>query len=212
MKENLLKAKDAFVRFCRHEITCIFTLIVALTYDMFYLDIYNPLQYSLSAMGRLNIPLFIIWSFVTGIALTLNILRMYDRIGYKKKLARICLLVGMLCLIATFSNMSDEPIPYTFHVISAAIFAGLTFLSMALALLTVVKKSKKMLVLVAIFFALMLTDVVFLAIYKQMGLFETAPLIVGVIVLFFTNYTKFFEDDFIKSGLVPAKPTEEIQE
>jgi uncharacterized membrane protein len=54
------------------------------------------------------------------------------------------------------------------------------------------KKNLKYRVITSIYFAIVAVDIVLLAIFKQMALFEFIPLTFGYFVMFFTNYTEAF--------------------
>ncbi|MDR3217161.1 MAG: hypothetical protein LBT55_07160 [Clostridiaceae bacterium] len=178
--------------FSENEVVCLATLVAALAYDMYYLDLMNPLKYSLSEIGRHTPALFVLWSVVSGIALLLNVRRFYARTGYTSKVGKICLYCGLFFLICTFSNMSREPVLYWIHVATAILFAVLGFASVALGLLKLFKKNLKFRVLTSIFFVFIFVDLILLMIYTQMALYEFIPLILGFVVLFFTNFTEFF--------------------
>lgn len=181
-------------KFGTSELVCLAALIAGLTYGMYYLDIQNPFKFSLSEIGRTNHALFIVWSLFSGFALLLNVPRLYKRTNYKSKLGAWCLALGLLCLVATFCNMSKEPLPYAFHVGTALVFALLCFVSIVLPLLSMLKKKdKRYIILCSIYFALMLADVILLAVFKQMAFYEFAALILSYFVLFFTNFTKVFD-------------------
>ncbi|MDR3262692.1 MAG: hypothetical protein LBT30_00075 [Clostridiales bacterium] len=190
---NFIKsALGRIKKFSENEVVCLASLIVALAYDMYYLDIMNPLEYSLSEIGRHNAALFILWSVISGLALLLNVRRFYSRIGYASKVGRSCLYLGLFFLVCTFSNMSREPVLYWIHVGTAILFAVLGFASVAFGLLNIFKKGLKFRILILVFFALIFVDIVMLIIFKQMALYEFIPLILGFAVLFFTNFTEFF--------------------
>lgn len=178
----------------RNEIVCMVALLASLIYAMYYIDIENPLQYSLSEIGRSNWALFIVWSLLSGFAILLNVHRLYQRTGYTVGLGKIFLYSGLAFLVCTFLNMSKDPIIfYYIHVATAILFAVLSFASIMLCLLFMSKKSKAYLIVTSILSVLMLVDIVFLAIYKQMALFESIPLILCYVVLFFTNFTDTFK-------------------
>lgn len=185
---------NKILKFTRNEIVCMTALLVSLIYAMFYIDILNPLKFSLSEIGRYNSALFIVWCVLSGVAILLNVHRLYERVGYTAKLGKGFLYSGLLFLIATFLNMSKDPIIfYWIHVATAILFSVLSFASIALALINMSKKNKNYLILTAILFFLILVDIVFLIIYKQMALFESIPLVLCYIVLFFTNFTDTFK-------------------
>lgn len=180
--------------FTRKEIVCMVALLASLIYAMYYIDIKNPLQFSLSEIGRYNWPLFIVWCLLSGIAVLLNVHRLYQRTGYSAGLGKIFLYSGLIFLVCTFLNMSKDPIIfYYIHVATAILFAVLSFASIALCLLYMAKKSKAYLILTVILFSLILIDLIFLVIYKQMALFESIPLVLCYVVLFFTNFTDTFK-------------------
>lgn len=191
MKAILDKCKAFF----SHEVVCMTALVIALAYGFYYLDILDPTQYSLSEIGRHNTALFVVWSVTTGAALILGMHRFYKRIHYFPKAGYITLYVGMACLVATFCNMSREPVAYAFHVATALIFALCAFVSLAIGLLYMMKRNKRYRVLGILFFALILVDVILLAIYTQMALYEFIPCILAYTVFFFTNHTEFFKLD-----------------
>lgn len=189
MKNFLKKLND----FSRNEIVCMVALVASLIYAMYYIDIENPLKYSLSEIGRSNWALFIVWSLLSGIAILLNVHRLYERTGYSAKLGKAFLYSGLVFLVMTFLNMSKDPMYwYYIHVATAILFAVLAFASIALCLLYMSKKMKAYLYVTIILFALLLVDIVLLAIYKQMALFESIPLVLCYVVLFFTNFTETF--------------------
>lgn len=185
---------NKILKFTRNEIVCMTALLVSLIYAMFYIDILNPLKYSLSEIGRYNSALFIVWCILSGVAILLNVHRLYQRVCYTAKLGKGFLYSGLLFLIATFLNMSKDPIIfYWIHVATAILFSVLSFASIALALINMSKKNKNYLILTAILFFLILVDIVFLIIYKQMALFESIPLVLCYVALFFTNFTDTFK-------------------
>jgi hypothetical protein len=188
MKEVLKRLK----KFSQNDVVCLAALIAALAYDMFYLDLMNPLKYSLSEIGRQTPALFVVWSVVSGLALFLNVRRFYARTGSASKVGKICLYSGLVFLVLTFCNLSHDPVLYWIHVGTAVLFAVLGFLSVAIGLLKLFKKSLKYRILTIIFLALIFADLIFLVIFKQMALYEFIPLILGFTVLFFTNFTDFF--------------------
>lgn len=170
------------------------SLLISLIYAMYYIDIMNPLQYSLSEIGRSNHLLFIVWCILSGIALLLNVHRLYSRTRYTARLGRAFLYSGLAFLFFTFINMSKDPIIfYHIHVITAILFAVLSFASVSLCLIHMSKKMKSYLVLTIIFFIFIFIDIIFLIIYKQMALFESIPLVLCYTVLFFTNFTDYFK-------------------
>jgi len=176
----------------KNEVVCLMALIASLMYGMFYMDIMDPLAYSLSEIGRHNIPLFIVWAVLSGVALFLNVNRVYDRLNFKSKFGSALLYSGLGFLVLTFLNMSREPVFYWIHVGTAILFSILCFASIVLPLLHMFKKDKKYRVLSIIFYSLVLIDIVFLAIYKQMALYEFIPMMLGYIVMFLINYTETF--------------------
>lgn len=180
--------------FSYNEILCISALLVSLIYAMFYIDIKNPLEFSLSEIGRYNWPLFIAWSVLSGIAIFLNVRKLYKRTGFHSRVGKILLYTGLFFLLCTFVNMSKDPIIfYYIHVATAILFAVLTFASIYICLLAMSKKYKTYLILTVALGAAMLVDIVFLAIYTQMALFESIPLVFCYIALFFTNFTDTFK-------------------
>ena len=184
---------NKIIKITKNEIVCLFAMLAALMYGMYYMDILNPLQYSLSEIGRYNTALFIVWSVLSGLAIYLNVHRMYDRIGFQSKLGKGLLYSGLFFLVLTFANMSREPVWYWIHVGTAILFSILCFASIALGLLYMFKKDIRYRVLSIIFFTLCFVDIVLLAVFKQMALYEFIPLMLGYIVMFFVNYTKTFE-------------------
>lgn len=181
-------------KFASNEIVCMTALATSLIYAMYYIDIQDPLKYSLSEIGRSNWFLFIVWSVLSGIALLLNVHRLYERTGYSTKLGKAFLYLGLVFLVATFLNMSKDPMFfYWIHVATAILFAVFSFVSIALCLIYMFKKNMAYLILTTILFLLLFVDIVFLAIYKQMALFESIPLILCYIALFYTNFTDTFK-------------------
>lgn len=196
MKKFLKKLND----FSRNEIVCMVVLVTSLIYAMYYIDIQNPLQYSLSEIGRSNWALFIVWSLLSGIAILLNVHRLYERTGYSSKIGKAFLYSGLVFLVLTFLNMSKDPMYwYYIHVATAILFAVLAFASISLCLLYMAKKIKAYLYITVILFALILVDIVFLIIYKQMALFESIPLVLCYVILFFTNFTETFNPNRIEA-------------
>lgn len=191
---------DKLVKFSKNEVLCLVVMLAALMYGMYYMDILNPLQYSLSEIGRHNTALFVVWCVSSGLALLLNVNRMYDRINYKGKTGRILLYIGLFFLVLTFANMSKATVWYWLHVSTAILFSVLCFASIALGLLYMFKKDKKYRLLAIIFFALCFVDIILLAVFTQMALYEFIPLILGYIVMFLINYTKTFELDHTKAN------------
>jgi hypothetical protein len=176
----------------KNELVCLIAMLAALMYGMYYMDIMNPLQYSLSEIGRHNNALFILWAVLSGLALFFNVNRAYDRLKYKSKLGSALLYTGLGFLVLTFLNMSREPVFYWIHVSTAILFSVLCFGSIVMPLLYMFKKDRKYRIMAVIFFSLVFVDIVFLAVFKQMALYEFIPLILGYIVLFFINYTETF--------------------
>ncbi|MFA5449900.1 MAG: hypothetical protein WC292_05630 [Clostridia bacterium] len=190
MVDFINKAK----KIMQNELLCFGSMLIALIYGVYYLDLYDPLQYSLSEIGRLShTSLFIIWSLLAGIALFLNVNRMYDRVGYKAKLGRVLLYSGLFFLVVTFANMSREPFWYWMHVVTAVLFSVFALFSVALGLLEMWKKSLRYRILSIAFFVLCFIDIVLLAIFTQMALYEFIPLVLVYIVLFFVNFTETFK-------------------
>ncbi len=180
--------------FSKNEIVCMGAMLISLMYGMYYLDIRNPLEYSLSEIGRYNYGLFLVWSITSGLAIYLNVHRLYERIGFNSKWGKSLLYLGLFFLVLTFSNMAKEPvILYWIHVATAILFAVLSFASIALGLLYMFKKDKRYRILTIIFFSLILVDIVLLAIFTQMALYEFIPLMLGYVVMFFTNFTDAFK-------------------
>lgn len=191
MKEFFTKRVRAFFR---NEIVCMAALLASLIYAMYYIDIENPLKYSLSEIGRSNWALFIVWCVLSGLALLLNVYRLYERTGYTGRLGKILLYSGLIFLVLTFLNMSKDPMYwYYIHVATAILFSVLSFFSIAFCLVSMSKRMKAYLYATSVFFALLLVDIVFLIIYKQMALFESIPLVLCYTVLFFTNFTDTFK-------------------
>lgn len=176
----------------KNELVCLISLLAALMYGMYYMDIMDPLAYSLSEIGRYNTALFVVWAVLSGVALFFNVNRAYDRLHYKSKLGSALLYTGLGFLVLTFLNMSREPVFYWIHVSTAILFSVLGFGSIVMPLLYMFKRNKKYKIMTIIFFSLVFVDVVFLAIFKQMALYEFIPLMLGYIVLFFINYTETF--------------------
>lgn len=188
------KIFDKILVFSRNEIVCMAALIISLVYAMYYIDILNPLKYSLSEIGRYNTALFVVWCLLSGIAILLNVHRLYARTGYTAKLGKAFLYSGLIFLVATFLNMSKDPIIfYWIHVATAILFSVLSFASIALCFIFMSKRKKSYLILTIILFALLLVDIIFLIIYKQMALFESIPLVLCYVALFFTNFTDTFK-------------------
>lgn len=180
--------------FARNEIVCMFALASSLIYAMYYIDIQNPLKYSLSEIGRSNWALFIVWCMLSGIALLLNVHRLYARTGYSAKLGKAFLYSGLIFLVATFLNMSKDPmIFYWIHVATAILFSVLLFASIALCLVFMFKRNRAYKVLTIVLFSLLLIDIVLLAVFKQMALFESIPLVLCYVALLFTNFTDTFK-------------------
>ncbi len=189
--------------FAKHEIVCMLSLLASLIYAVYYIDIQDPLKYSLSEIGRSNWMLFIVWCILSGVALLLNVNKLYERTrhtNFNQRLPKICLYSGLGFLVLTFLNMSKEPMFwYYIHVVTAILFAVLTFYSIISCLIYMAKRQKPYLYLTAIVLLIVFIDIVFLIIYKQMALFESIPLILCYIVLFFTNFTQTFNPIVIKS-------------
>lgn len=189
--------------FAKHEIVCMLSLLASLIYAVYYIDIQDPLKYSLSEIGRSNWMLFIVWCILSGVALLLNVNKLYERTrhtNFNQRLPKICLYSGLGFLVLTFLNMSKEPMFwYYIHVVTAILFAVLTFYSIISCLIYMAKRQKPYLYLTAIVLIIVFIDIVFLIIYKQMALFESIPLILCYIVLFFTNFTQTFNPIVIKS-------------
>lgn len=186
------KFLPAMKKFAENELVCMGAMLAALMYGMYYLDLMNPLQYSLSEIGRHNIPLFIVWSVLSGLAIFLNVNRMYRITAFKSKLGKALLYSGLFFLVLTFCNMSRKPVLYWIHVATAILFSILCFASIALGLINMFKRNKKYRILTIIFFSLVFVDVIFLAVFTQMALYEFIPLTLGYVVMFFTNFTKAF--------------------
>lgn len=208
------KFLERLKKFSEHELVCFGTLLIALLYGMFYLDIRNPLEFSLSEIGRYNPPLFILWSVVTGLGLFFNIFRFYRRIDYKAKLGRICLFLGLFFLVLTFCNLSREPVWYWIHVATAILFAVLAFAALALGLLSQFRKSKKYTVLTCILCGLMLADVLYIIIGgSHNALNEFIPVILAFVTLAFTNFTDFFKlDEIVVDTKEKAESSERDEE
>lgn len=185
--------------FFSHELVCMGALILGISYGFYYMDILNPLQNSLSAIGRSNHPLFILWCATSSFALALGMHRFYKRIDLPKKWAKIGLIiqyVGILFIIATFCNMKPEEesyVAYLIHCITAVMFAVCAFASLCIGLFYMFPKQLKYRVIVYLVAGLMLVDIIFLIIYEQMALYEFIPCILVYIVFFFTNHTKYYE-------------------
>lgn len=193
------KLWDKVLVISRNEIVCMFALISSLVYAMYYIDIMNPLEYSLSEIGRYNGGLFILWCLLSGFAILLNVHRLYERTGYSAGIGKWFLYSGLFFLVATFVNMSKDPIIfYWIHVATAIFFAVLSFGSIALCFIFMSKKSKPYKYLMIILFSLLFIDIIFLAIYKQMALFESIPLVLCYIALFFCNFTETFAVKVLK--------------
>lgn len=176
----------------KNELVCLLSMLAALMYGMYYMDIMNPLAYSLSEIGRHNTALFVVWAVLSGLALFFNVNRAYDRLQYKSKLGSALLYTGLGFLVLTFLNMSREPVFYWIHVATAILFSVLGFGSIVLPLLYMFKKNKKYRIMTIIFFSLVFVDIVLLAVFTQMALYEFIPLMLGYIVLFLINFTETF--------------------
>ncbi len=212
MQKSKVSIIDKIKVFSRNELVCMLALLIGLMYGMYYLDIMNPLEYSLSEMGRYNHALFILWSLSSGLALLLNVPRLYDRINYKSKLGKSFLYIGLIALVLTFLNMSKDPMYwYWIHVATAIIFSVFSFFSVAVALLYMFKKNAQYKALTIIFFILLLIDIVFLIIYEQMALFEFIPLLACYVVFCFTNFTKSFELEHAKDPAIKEAVVENLK-
>lgn len=183
-------------KFFKNEIVCMVVLLASLIYAMYYIDIQNPLKYSLSEIGRSNWALFIIWCVLSGTALLLNIHKLYERTNFNHKWTKwgkVFLYSGLFFLLLTFLNMSKDPMYwYYIHVATAILFSVLVFFSLLFCLLHMAQKLKTYRNLTIILIAILFVDIIFLIIYKQMALFESIPLILCYAVLFFTNFTQTF--------------------
>lgn len=200
------KAFLAIQKFCRLEVVCLIFLIAAVVYDMYYIDIQNPLTTSLSDMGRYNHGLFIVWGALSGIALVLNMNMLYRKVGVKTKIGYVFLGISVTLLTITCFTMRKEseqdPI-FLLHFYSSILFAVFAFFALMRGLIPAWVKGRQYQVLTVILLALLLADMICLGIFKQMGLFEFIPLMLAFVVFFFTNYTKTFD--------IPKKK-EEIKE
>lgn len=190
MKTFLEKLK----RLAKNELVCLSSIIVSLIYSVYYMGLRNPLEYSLSEIGRTYTALFIVWSLLVATAFFLNVNRLYERTGFKSKLGKGLMYAGLIFLVLTFVNMKKDPIIfYHIHVVTAILFSVLSFASAAICLVSVAKKSKVYLITTIVLFSIVFIDIIFLIIYKQMALFESVPLISTYIVLIFTNFTSTFK-------------------
>ena len=175
------------------EVICSLLLLTSLIFalDFMYKD--NPIDYSLSQIGRLFWRDYLLWGLFTGLAILFNVNRLYNRTGYSSKIGKFLLHLSLIMLFFTVINITLEPILYYTHVVTSIAFAVLSFAPIMMCLVSTSFKSFRYFILTFLLLIMAVIDVYYITIYSHMALFQTIPLVACYIVLFLCNFTQSFK-------------------
>ncbi|MCL2494241.1 MAG: hypothetical protein FWE98_01120 [Oscillospiraceae bacterium] len=149
-----------------------------------------------SIIGKTYPLLFVGWGVFQSIALTLNVLYLYRRYGYKSKAGYALLALGTLCIISTvFIRSTEEPgLQRTAHWATALLFAFLYAIAMGMCLLSLAKKSRKFLGTFIFFVAMLALMLALLIFVGKGGAIESIPMWGVYVILLLTNFTGMYKE------------------
>ena len=210
------KLKDSFLALVRNKWFCLFWLV----FGFFYVTIYGMLYVedlfteglrSVSIFGILIEPTmratasiigktyfwgFKGWGLFQSVSLTLGILHMYRRYGYKSRAGNICIILGTCCIAACVMIRSTEAfgLQLVAHWAGALLFGVFYAIAIGLCLLHLSKQSKKFLATFIVFVAMLASMIGLLVLFGKSGAIENIPMWGGYLILFLAGYTGFYKD------------------
>ncbi|MFR5876722.1 MAG: hypothetical protein ACLUFN_09565 [Eubacterium sp.] len=164
--------------------------VIAFIYTVWYMHFGVPYLNSgaLSKIGLYHHTYFVIWGFLTFLALCYNTVLAYTR--YTKSRVYIPLLVfsavGMLLTLSFDFDFSKKP-DYYFHCAGSLAFSVLMGITIFVLFALCYKKDKIFKVFSVITAVILIADLVCLIIYKETALIETLPVFAGYIMLCIVN-------------------------
>lgn len=165
-------------------IACLISVIAAVIITVCYLRITGLFgnESALSKVGLVHPVMFALWGISTYFALAFNIHIGFSKTKYKFYIFLLAVsLLGMiltLCCDFDYSEYSQ----YLAHCIGSLAFSAVT--GITVFLLFVLTKNYISAVICG---AVLLTDLVFLVIYKETALIEVVPVLVGYVLLLIHN-------------------------
>lgn len=210
------KWKTSFLALCANKWFCLFWLLFGCAYmsiyGMLYVeDLFTEGLSSYSLLGLLFEPsmtatasiigktyfwAFKGWGLFQSIALTLSILYMYRRYGFKSKAGTACMILGTACICTTVMIPSTEEfgLQLVAHWSTALLFGVFYAVAIGLCLLRLAKQSKKFLVTFILFITMLAAMIVLLVTVGKSGAIESIPLWGAYLILLLTNYTGLYKD------------------
>ncbi len=169
----------AIINFMK-KILCLYLSFIAIVYSLYYSSLGGFIgnKGALSKIGLMHPILFIIWGSVTCAALFFNL-----TVGYMKTKYRFyipMLIIASIGMILTVSNDFDysQKSEYILHCIGSLTFSVVMGITVFLLFLL-----SKDYILAAISGFILITDLIFLIIFKETAIIELAPIFAGFILL-----------------------------
>lgn len=164
---------------------------MAISYTIYYIDFQNLLNSSgaLSKIGLTNHLSFAVWGILTFAALSYGTIIAYQR-HTNYKFQYILLAIAAIGMLLTLTCDFDYSIrlQYYLHCIGSLLFSIISGVTLFLLYFLNYKKSIFNKTCTYIVFAVLLSDLVLLCIFKENALIEIVPILIGYILLTITNF------------------------
>lgn len=162
------------------KIFCLCLSFIAVAYSLFYASLggFVGNDGALSKIGLTHPILFIIWGSVTCVALFFNLTVGYIKTKYKFYIP--LLLIAFAGMVLTVTNDFDysQKSEYILHCIGSLTFSVVMGITVFMLFLL-----SKDYILTAISGFILITDLIFLIIFKETAIIELAPIFAGCILL-----------------------------
>ncbi len=182
---------------------CLVSLIYGFIYITWYGAFDNPGYVLTASVVGLSFPWhFKMWGIFSALSVFPNILYMYRLNNYNTKTGVFCASLGCAALYITVNvpSAGESTAFFTDLRCGAHWFSALAFAAFAAAAIVIFylnrifkEKDKRYLVPVLILCVVLLTMLAVLVFVGKSGIIETLPMWLAYVLLFLTNFTKFFK-------------------
>jgi hypothetical protein len=179
------------------DISCLAFTVAALLYNLWMTFILNPFEIALTHFIRddnySNLHILLIWAFLTGAAVFLNMKRTYKRgrlakpFRYVSQFFMYAALIGLAVSVILIPQAYDD-----IHVIGSLVFAFSMVLSVATAFIGLSVKSIRYLIIFAVFGFVIYHCFLFLFVLRQMAAWEILPLLCSLFLMLIWNFAEIF--------------------
>lgn len=172
------------------KIICIVSSLISLVYTIWYMSYGTPYKNSsaLSKIGLEHKNEFIIWGALTFFALSFNIIIAYrEKTKTKAYIPLLCVSgIGMILTLCFDFDYYAKP-DYYFHCIGSLLFSAIMGVTIFILFFLIKNQSRIYLIFTYITAIILITDLIFLLIFKETGLIEALPIFAGYVLLGITN-------------------------